>query len=63
MIDPGSIAGVLAVTALHDRYGHGFDSTLLVLVAIALLVVALSVLARAVFGTTREQQACRCAVT
>jgi hypothetical protein len=52
---PGSIAGVLAADALHNRYGHDFDSTLLALVAIALLVVALSVLARALFGVPREQ--------
>jgi uncharacterized protein len=52
---PGSIAGVLTVDALHNRYGYGFDSTLLALVAIALLVVALSVLARALFGVPREQ--------
>jgi uncharacterized membrane protein YfcA len=52
---PGSIAGVLTVDALHDRYGYSFDSTLLALVAIALLAVALSVLARALFGVPREQ--------
>lgn len=52
---PGSIAGVLTVYALHARYGYGFDSTLLALVAIALLVVALSVLARALFGVPCEQ--------
>lgn len=43
------------VDALHNRYGYGFDSTLLALVAIALLVVAFSVLARALFGVPREQ--------
>lgn len=52
---PGAVAGVLAVTALHERYGDGFDSTLLVLVAIALLVVACSALARAVFGEPRDR--------
>lgn len=52
---PGAIAGVLMVDALHNRYGYGFDSTLLALVAIALLVVAFSVLARALFGVPREQ--------
>src|SRR6266496_4904987 len=40
---PGSIAGVLLVDALHDRYGDGFDSTLLSLVAAALFIVAFSV--------------------
>ena len=52
---PGAITGVLAVDALHNRYGYGFDSTLLVLVAVALLFVALSVLARGLFGVPREQ--------
>jgi uncharacterized membrane protein YfcA len=52
---PGAITGVLAVDALHNRYGYGFDSTLLGLVAVALLFVALSVLARALFGVPREQ--------
>jgi uncharacterized membrane protein YfcA len=44
---PGSIAGVLMVDALHGRYGTGFDATLLSFVAAALLIVALSVLGRA----------------
>ena len=52
---PGSIIGVLAVAVLHNRYGYGFDSTLLGLVAVALVVVAFSVLARALFGKPREQ--------
>jgi uncharacterized membrane protein YfcA len=52
---PGSIAGVLAVDALHDRYGDGFDSTLLSLVAAALFIVAFSVLGRALFGVPRER--------
>jgi uncharacterized membrane protein YfcA len=46
---PGSLLGVLIVNRLHDRYGDGFDSTLLSIVAAALFVVALSVLARALF--------------
>ena len=41
---PGSIAGVLAVDALHGHYGKGFDATLLTFVAAALLIVAVSVL-------------------
>ncbi|MGZ6643115.1 MAG: sulfite exporter TauE/SafE family protein [Solirubrobacteraceae bacterium] len=45
---PGSVAGVLAVDALHGRYGKGFDATLLAFVAAALLIVALSVLLRTV---------------
>ena len=52
---PGSIAGVLIVDALHDRYGDGFDSTLLSIVAVALFVVAFTVLGRALFGVPRER--------
>jgi uncharacterized membrane protein YfcA len=52
---PGSIIGVLVVDALHDRYGDGFDSTLLTIVAVALFVVAFSVLGRALFGVPRER--------
>jgi uncharacterized protein len=52
---PGSICGVLLVDALHERYGEGFDSTLLAIVAGALFVVAFSVLARAIFGVPRER--------
>jgi uncharacterized membrane protein YfcA len=52
---PGSIAGVLLVDALHDRYGDGFDSTLLSLVAAALFIVAFSVLGRALFADPRER--------
>jgi uncharacterized membrane protein YfcA len=46
---PGSLVGVAIVNDLHDRYGSGFDSTLLGIVAGALLVVSLSILARALF--------------
>jgi uncharacterized protein len=52
---PGSIAGVLLVDALHDRYGDGFDTTLLSIVAAALFIVAFTVLARALFGEPRER--------
>jgi uncharacterized membrane protein YfcA len=52
---PGSIAGVLLVDALHDRYGDGFDTTLLGLVAAALFIVAFTVLGRALFGVPRER--------
>jgi uncharacterized membrane protein YfcA len=52
---PGSIAGVLLVDVLHDRYGDGFDTTLLSIVAAALFIVAFSVLARALFGEPRER--------
>jgi uncharacterized protein len=46
---PGSLLGVLVVDQLHERHGAGFDSTLLAIVGAVLLVVALSVLARALF--------------
>jgi uncharacterized protein len=52
---PGSIAGVLLVDWLHDRYGGGFDSTLLALVSVALFIVAFSVLGRALFGIPCER--------
>jgi uncharacterized protein len=52
---PGSIAGVLVVDALHDRYGDGFDTTLLGLVAAALFIVAFTVLGRSLFGMPRER--------
>jgi uncharacterized membrane protein YfcA len=52
---PGSIVGVLLVDALHDRYGDSFDSTLLSIVAVALFIVAFSVLGRALFGVPRER--------
>jgi uncharacterized membrane protein YfcA len=52
---PGSVAGVLMVDALHDRYGDGFDSTLLSIVAVALFIVAFTVLGRALFGVPRER--------
>lgn len=52
---PGSIAGVLIVDALHNRYGDGFDSTLLSIVAAALFIVAFTVLGRALFGEPRER--------
>jgi uncharacterized protein len=46
---PGSLLGVLLVNHLHERHGYAFDSTLLVIIAAVLLIVALSVLARALF--------------
>ncbi len=53
---PGSIAGVLAVDALHSHYGKGFDATLLTFVASALLIVAVSVLGRTIlFANPRER--------
>ena len=46
---PGSLIGVYAVNRLHDSHGKSFDDTLLLFVAGALLVVAVSVLFRALF--------------
>jgi uncharacterized protein len=44
---PSSLLGVYLVGRLHDRYGDGFDDTLLLCVAGALLVVAVAILVRA----------------
>jgi uncharacterized membrane protein YfcA len=46
---PGALLGVWLVDRLHARYGNAFDDVLLVCIAGALLVVALAVLARALF--------------
>jgi len=46
---PGSLIGVVLLNHLHDRYGTSFDATLLVMVAGALMIVAVSVLGRALF--------------
>jgi len=46
---PGSLLGVLAVNRLHDDYGAGFDTTLLYAIAGALIIVAATVLCRALF--------------
>jgi uncharacterized membrane protein YfcA len=46
---PGSLVGVWLVNRLHDRYGEGFDGALLGCVAGALLIVAVAILARALF--------------
>jgi uncharacterized protein len=53
---PGSIAGVLIVEVLHERYGDSFNATLLSIVAAALFVVAISILARALFTMPREHE-------
>ena len=45
---PGSLFGVWLVERLHDSHGASFDSTLLLCVAGALLVVSIAILARAV---------------
>jgi uncharacterized membrane protein YfcA len=46
---PGSLAGVWLIDRLHDRHGDALDSVLLVGISVALVVVALSILGRAVF--------------
>jgi uncharacterized protein len=46
---PGSLVGVWLLDRLHDRYGKGFDDALLLTVAVALLIVAMAILARALF--------------
>lgn len=46
---PGSLLGVLALSALQAGYGDAFESVLLGFVAAALLVVSLAILGRAVF--------------
>ncbi|MEA2304074.1 MAG: uncharacterized protein QOH43_1354 [Solirubrobacteraceae bacterium] len=46
---PGSLLGVLIVNRLHDAYGTGFDTKLLVGIAAALFVVSGSILFRALF--------------
>jgi uncharacterized membrane protein YfcA len=46
---PGSLVGVWLLTRLHHHYGKGFDDTLLLAVAVALLVVSVAILARALF--------------
>ncbi len=46
---PGSLVGVWAVDRLHDTYGDAFEPYLLGSLAGALLLVALAILARALF--------------
>jgi len=46
---PGSLIGVFLVDRLHDRYGTGFDDVLLGGIAVALVIVAITVLTRALF--------------
>ncbi len=46
---PGSVLGVVAVNRLHADYGKGFDDVLLFAIAIALIIVAVTTLTRALF--------------
>ena len=47
---PAAIAGVWAIEWLHDRYGDSLDDIVLTLLAIALIVVGVIVLGRALFA-------------
>jgi uncharacterized protein len=46
---PGSLLGVWAIDVLHRHYGEELDTILLVGIAVALVIVAVSILARALF--------------
>lgn len=46
---PGSLIGVWLIERLHATHGDGFDSLLLVCVAVALLITAVATLGRALF--------------
>jgi len=46
---PGAITGVLAIEYIHDRWGSDFDATMLAVLGIALFLVGLSLLVRALF--------------
>ena len=46
---PGSLLGVLTLSRLHHAYGHGIDTWLLGAVAVALIIVAVVSLTRAMF--------------
>src|SRR3954454_15668353 len=57
---PGSLAGVVLVDRLHERYGAGLDDVVLAGIAAALVVVGVSILGRALFMpalVAREQPA------
>ncbi|MEJ7825846.1 MAG: sulfite exporter TauE/SafE family protein [Solirubrobacteraceae bacterium] len=46
---PGALAGVWLLDRLHAAYGTSFEPALLICVAVALLIVALTILGRALF--------------
>ncbi len=46
---PGALAGVWLLDRLHATYGNSFEPTLLVSIAAALIIVALTILGRALF--------------
>lgn len=56
---PGALVGVWLLDRLHSAYGTGFEPALLICIAVALLIVALTVLGRALFMpklTERERE-------
>ncbi len=46
---PGALLGVWLLDRLHSTYGKSFEPTLLVSIAVALIIVALTILGRALF--------------
>ena len=46
---PGALVGVWLLDRLHAAYGKSFEPTLLIAIAIALLIVSLTILGRALF--------------
>jgi uncharacterized membrane protein YfcA len=46
---PGALVGVWLLDRLHERYGKSFEPTLLVSIAVALIIVAVTILGRALF--------------
>jgi hypothetical protein len=46
---PGALAGVWLLDRLHAAYGKSFEPTLLVAIAVALIIVAVTILGRALF--------------
>src|ERR1044072_679679 len=57
---PGALIGVWLPSVLHAAYGQSFEPTLVMSIAIALLIVSLTILGRALFMpklVAREQHA------
>jgi uncharacterized membrane protein YfcA len=46
---PGALVGVWLLDWLHDTYGKGFEPVLLTSIAVALIIVAITILGRALF--------------
>ncbi|HVF77979.1 MAG TPA: sulfite exporter TauE/SafE family protein [Solirubrobacteraceae bacterium] len=46
---PGALVGVWLLDVLHTTYGKSFEPTLLVSIAVALIIVAMTILGRALF--------------